>query len=397
MTSCPNIKAKDMKPNQSRIAGIAIALFVVSIGGALAYNNFRSAPAKNDLVHLKNTASGFEKLNPNGSELVVRAHVVEANINTRSTAHTFTGTLQPRYLASVGFRVAGKISERLVELGQRIQKGQVLFRLDPADAELQLRVAEADQVSATSMLTQTAAEEKRLIQLRTSNAVSQSDYDLALAGRDVALARLDAANRRLTLAKNQRTYFDLVADSDGLVTSINAEAGQVVNVGQPVLQIMQRDELEAVVSLPEGMVGQVRKLDATALFWSHPGLVLRAELRELSPMADPVSRMYDAKFRVLDSTADLSMGMTASIQLTDETVRGISVPLTSIAVRSSEPIVWRIQTSTGRVEAVPIQVLEYRSDRAVVLGELRTGDQIVSAGIQRIDENALVRVWEKQL
>ncbi|MFY8200412.1 MAG: efflux RND transporter periplasmic adaptor subunit, partial [Pirellula staleyi] len=250
------------------MVGIIAAIGVTSIGGAFAYRNLSSKESVALATHSKPEAAFQSKRNPNGSELVVRAYVVEANSRASGATHVFTGTLQPRYLASVGFRVSGKISERSVELGQHVRKGQVLFRLNPDDSELQLRVAEADQVSALSMLKQATAEEARLIQLRASGSVSQSDYDLALSTRDVAIARVDGAARRLTLAKNQRTYFDLVADSDGLVTSIQAEAGQVVAVGQPVLQIMQNDELEVVVSLPEGLVGEVRKLSAIATLWS---------------------------------------------------------------------------------------------------------------------------------
>lgn len=379
------------------MVGIIAAIGVTSIGGAFAYRNLSSKESVALATHSKPEAAFQSKRNPNGSELVVRAYVVEANSRASGATHVFTGTLQPRYLASVGFRVSGKISERSVELGQHVRKGQVLFRLNPDDSELQLRVAEADQVSALSMLKQATAEEARLSQLRASGSVSQSDYDLALSTRDVAIARVDGAARRLTLAKNQRTYFDLVADSDGLVTSIQAEAGQVVAVGQPVLQIMQNDELEVVVSLPEGLVGEVRKLSAIATLWSRSELKLRAELRELSPMADSASRTYDAKFRLLDHANDLAIGMTASIQLSDPKESGITVPLTSISSRNDQPIVWRIEPHTGKVVAIFVDVIEYRSDTAIIRGELQQGDRIVSAGVQRIDENVKVRVWDTRL
>ena len=393
----PKVSYREMKFMRRKVVGIVAAIAVISVGGAFAYHNLQSKEWLGPVAHSKPETESGEKLNPNGSELVVRAYLIEADSQARRAMHTFTGTLQPRYLASVGFRVSGKISERNVELGEHVRKGQVLFRLNPDDSELQLRVAEADQVSAMSMLKQATAEEARLIQLRASGSVSQSDYDLALSTRDVAIARVDGAARRLTLAKNQRTYFDLIADSDGLVTSIQAEAGQVVAVGQPVLQIMQNDELEVVVSLPEGLVGEVRKLSAIATLWSRSELKLRAELRELSPIADSASRTYDAKFRLLDQAKDLAIGMTASIQLSDPKESGITVPLTSISSRNDHPIVWRIEPQTGKVEAIPVDVIEYRSDTAIIRGELQQGDRIVSAGVQRIDENVKVRVWETRL
>lgn len=386
-----------MKYSKRRIVVFSVTLVLATIGGAIAYQNSHPGTSKTQGVgHASATPERDFTLDPSGSELVVRAFTIDASDEGRGASHGFTGTLQPRYQAAVGFRVAGKLSERLVEVGQRVRKGQTLFRLDPEDLDLQWRVAESDQISAQSLLKQASAEERRLAQLRSTGSVSQSEYDLGLATRDVAKARVDASDRRLALATNQRTYCDLVADEDGLITSIQAETGQVVNVGQPVLQMMKTDELEAIVSLPENIVAAVKGLQPRATFWSHPGLVLRAELRELSPMADPMSRTYDARFRLLESAPDLAIGMTVSIRLYQPEGSGIVVPLTSIASRDSQPIVWRIQSDTGRVEAVAIELVQYRNDSVVVHGSLQSGDRIVSAGVQRIDEKSTVRVWESK-
>ncbi len=382
-----------MKFPKRKILFVATLVIATSIGGVFAYHSFQ---AQAQSVVAESDRPQLEAMNRNGSELVVRAFAVETRWGAAGARHSYTGTLQPRYQASVAFRVAGKISERLVEVGQHIQKGQALFRLDPVDIELQLRVAEADQVSAQSQLKQFTSEEARLLQLRSSNSVSQSDYDMGLANRDVGKARADAADRRLTLAKNQRTYCDLLADADGLITSIQAEAGQVVNVGQTVLQLTQTNELEAVVSLPENLVSEVKSLSAVATFWSMPSLELPAELRELSPMADPISRTYDAKFRLKQMSPDLAIGMTVSIALNSTAEDGLCIPITSIAARNNSPIVWRIESSSGSVEAVPIEIKEYRNETAVVRGEFKSGDCIVSAGVQRIDEKSRVRVWESK-
>ena len=383
-----------MKISKRRTLLLATALVTTSIGGVFAYQNLQSEPAEPSSD--KRALSEGLHLNPNGSELVVRAHTIETTWGATRAKHSFTGTLQPRYQASLAFRVAGKVSERLVEVGQRVKKGEILFRLDPEDMELQWRVAEADHISAQSLLKQSAAEEARLKQLRTTGSVSQSEYDLGLSNRDVAKARVDAADRRLTLATNQRTYCDLIADSDGLITSIQAEAGQVVNVGQPVLQLMQNSELEATVSLPENLVADVQKLRATATFWSMPGVELQAELRELSPMADPVSRTYDAKFRLKDPSKALAIGMTVTILLNNSEEDGICIPITSIAGSKNHPLVWRIDPKTGRVEPVSVEILQYRTESAIVRAPFQQGDKIVSAGVQRVDANSLVRIWESK-
>ncbi len=381
-----------MKFSKRKILLVAMLVVITSIGAAFAYHNLQSET--NRVAMSPTVDSTLPRLNPNGSELVVRAFVVQTDFGAAGAKQAFTGTVQPRYQTSVAFRVAGKISERKVEAGQRVKKGDVLFRLDSEDIELQLRVAEAEHLSAQSLLKQSTAEEVRLLQLRTTGSVSQSDYELGLANRDVAKARVDAAKRRLELATNQQTYCELIADSDGLVTSLQAEAGQVVNVGQAVLQLMQTDELEAKVSLPENLVADVKKLRATATFWSKAGLELKAELRELSPMADPISRTFDARFKLVNAAPDLAIGMTVSILLSNAADDGLCIPISSIASRNDLPIVWRIEPASGRVEALTVEVLQYRNDTVVVRGPFRSGDRIVSAGVQRIDENSRVRVWE---
>ncbi len=383
-----------MKFSKRRALLLATMVLTTSIGGGFAYQNFQAEPV--DSAFETQTHSDVRRLNPNGSELVVRAHRIETTWGATRAKHAFTGTLQPRYQASLAFRVPGKLSERLVEVGQQVKKGAILFRLDPEDMELQLRVAEADQISAQSLWMQSAAEEARLKQLRSTGSVSPSEYELGLSNRDVAKARVDAADRRLTLATNQRTYCDLIADSDGLVTSIQAEAGQVVNVGQSVLQLMQKSELEATVSLPENIVAEAPKLLATATFWSMPGLEMRAEMRELSPMADPISRTYNAKFRLTEPNPSLAIGMTVTIALNNSEEDGLCIPITSIAGTKEQPIVWRIEPRTGRVEAVAIKILQYRTESAIVRAAFQQGDKIVSAGVQRVDANSLVRIWESK-
>ena len=165
----------------------------------------------------------------NGTELLVRAYKIPDPNITRTGQRSFSGTLQARYQSLLGFRVAGKIVQRLVEVGDRVRQGQVLFRLDPTDYDLQLQVAQADLEAAKSQLVQIEAEERRLSDLRKTRSASQSDHDLAVAARDTARSRLQAAINREMLARNQREYAELVADQDGLVTRLMAEIGQVVS------------------------------------------------------------------------------------------------------------------------------------------------------------------------
>ena len=374
-----------MRILKKRIATAAMILGLLAAGAAFAFHNFGH--------NGEHEPTKFEPtLAPNGTELVVRAFTIESDSQMQGSTSGFTGTLEPRYQSQLGFRVAGKIASRHVEVGDRVQAGDVLFRLDPTDYDLQLRVAESDLASAKSTVAQATAEEQRLRNLRTTGSVSQSEYDLSLASRDVAAARVESAEKKLQLAKNQRQYCDLTADADGLLVSISGEAGQVVNVGQSIAQITKGTELEAVVNIPENRVRDIKTLSSRIRFWSHPNLDIASELRELSPIADPASRTYVAKFRLLSDSPLLSIGMTATVHLSAYEATGVCIPITSISRNGELASVWKIGKS-GEVTACPIDVIQYRDNTAIVRGPLRAGDQIVSAGVQRVDEHVRVRVW----
>lgn len=329
----------------------------------------------------------------NGTELLVRAYTIPNPNGLQRERKAFTGTLQPRYQSPVGFRIAGKVIARHVDTGQRVARGQLLYQLDPHDATLQLEVARADHLAAQSQLSQVVAEEARLRELIGSGSASKSDYDLSVAARDTARARLDAAERRLKLAENQRTYCDLTADHDGLVTQAIAEIGQFVAAGQPVLQWMQGDELEAVVSIPESLQAEIRKHDVEVTFWSRAGVRVSGRLRELSPIANPQSRTFDARFQLIEPPTDLAIGMTATVHLSLDDAMGIPIPMSAIASHNGMPSVWKIE-GEGHVVSVPVTILRYEKDRALIQANLYEGDEVVSAGVQRVDADCKVRVWK---
>jgi RND family efflux transporter MFP subunit len=364
---------------------------VVLGSAAFAYHTFGNSAAPKP-------APFRPTLKQNGEEIVVRAFTI-SDQSAKSRCSSFTGTIEARFAAPVGFRIPGKIQQRNVIPGMRIRKGDVLFRLDPVDYDLQLRLAEAELASAEALVLQAKAEEVRLRELVKSRSVSQSDYDAGLSAKDVAIARVDADKKRLELAKNQRDYCELTADSDGLVLAVQGEAGQVVTMGQPVLTVMQGDELEAVISLPETQLGKVNEMTPFVTLWADETLRIPAKLRELSPIADPMTRTFDARFSLLSSDDIslpdlLSVGLTATVHLTCDAQGDISVPQTAVAHKENQSIVWRIDPSCGKIEPVNVEVIRYGNEIATLRGDLNVGDQIVSAGVQRLDSAVRVRVWK---
>ncbi len=213
----------------------------------------------------------------------------------------FVGVVRARHETDIGYRVAGKIVARLVNVGDHVRSGDVIARLDPQDLKLQVESAEAELAAASSNLAQAAADFERYATLRGRGFASIADFDRKKAANDEATGRLERARRSLELARNQLAYADLKADADGVITATLAEPGQVVAVGQSIARLAHRGEKEAVIALPETWLAEARRSKATVRLWSDPDRSFTAQLRELSPQADPATRTYAARFTVHDA------------------------------------------------------------------------------------------------
>ena len=235
-------------------------------------------------------AAGLSGCKSESAPYVAAPQPVRAASVTLSAAtdtRSYTGTIKPRYESDLGFRVAGKIVERLVNIGDEVTPGMTLARLDATDYRLSLESAEAELKAAQSSLKQAEADERRYAALNKKAWVSDASYDQKKAAADEARGRVERAVRSLSLAKNQLAYTDLVATEAGVITALPVEVGQVVSAGQLIVRVARLDELEAVVSIPESRIDGDRNAAATVTLWADAGRVYEAKLREVSPQADP--------------------------------------------------------------------------------------------------------------
>ena len=205
--------------------------------------------------------------------------VQRVTFENQDSAREFVGVVKARYENDLGFRVAGKIVTRVVNVGDRVHVGDVVARLDPQDLKLQVESADAELAAATSNLVQAAADLERYTTLRGRGYASVADFERKKAANDEAEGRLERARRSLDLARNQHGYADLRADAEGVITATLAEPGQVVAVGQAVARLAHRGEKEAVVALPETWLAEARKSGAVVRLWSDRDRAFAAKLR----------------------------------------------------------------------------------------------------------------------
>ena len=310
-------------------------------------------------------------------------------------ARSYTGTIKPRYESDLGFRVSGKIIERLVNIGDRIAPGMTLARLDASDYRLSLESAEAELNAARSSLKQTEADEKRYAALNEKKWVSDASYEQKKATADEARGRVERATRALALAKNQVTYTDLVATEAGVITALPVEAGQVVSAGQLIARVARLDELEAVVSIPESRIDGERNAAATVTLWAGGDRDYAAKLREISPQADPATRTYQARYSLLKPDAAITLGKTATVHLASQGAgERAKLPLAAVFRDQGQPSVWLIDEAHGRLVKKSVEISAWTETSAIISGGLTAGQKIVAAGVHKLDAGIPVRIVE---
>lgn len=315
-------------------------------------------------------------------------------------SRSFTSVIRARVETELGFRTAGKVVERFVEVGDSVKAGQVLARLDPADYQLAVKAA-ADQVQAASVDAQQAAsDEARFRRLLADGSVGAADHERQKARADAAAARLDQANRQLDLARNREAYATLVAPYAGVVTTLRFERGQVVAEGQPVLSLARDGEREIVAELPEDWIGRARSLAATAAPWNEPQTQVRLALRELSPQASAQGRTYRARYAAAaesrERVAALPLGSTMQLTLSAPHAGTATAVLpVSALVKGSGPAgVWTVNAKGSGLVFTPVQVVAI-DDATVQVTGLASGSKVVSVGAQKLDAGTAVRAIER--
>lgn len=322
---------------------------------------------------------------------LVRTALVTAGT---SPERTFTGIVAARVQSDLGFRVSGKVSERLVDTGQAVRRGQPLFRIDPADLALAASAQDEAVAAARARFAQAAEEEARYRDLQGTGAISASAYDQVKAAADAAKAQFRAAESQASVARNAARYAELTADADGIVMETLAEPGQVVGAGQVVVRIARAGKREAVIQLPETLRPALGSVAQASVFGREHAPV-QARLRQLSDVADKATRTFEARY-VLEGTgpAQALVGSTVTVRMaaspSSTATPSVRVPLASLLDDGRGPAVWVVDGD--RVRREPVAIAQVEDETAQVAGKLRPGERIVALGAHLLTEGARVQV-----
>ncbi len=332
---------------------------------------------------------------PPAEEPVRAVRTLTVKTDSSGLQHEYAAEIRPRTESRLSFRVAGKLVRRLVNLGDSVKAGQALAHIDASDLKLGQDVARAALNNAAAQLALSEAEFKRYKELRDQGFISGMELERRETALKAARAQADQARAQAGVQNNQAGYAVLTADVSGVVTAVDAEPGAVLSAGSPVLRIALDGPRDAVFSVPEDRAGALRALlgkpGALKLKpWGAGDKLLPATVREVAAAADPSTRTFLVKADI-GATA-LRLGQTASVLVDAPVVAGvIKLPLPAVFEQGGQSKVWRVDSATMTVRALPVQIAGADGNLVLIAAGLAPGEVVVTAGVHALTESQKVR------
>jgi len=323
----------------------------------------------------------------------VRAVTIEKR--DTSVPVVLTGSIQAEDQAPLAFRIAGRMIERTVNLGDRVRAGQVVARLDTQNERNAQRTARANLTATQGQLTHARSVLQRREPLAARGAVAQTELDQAREGVQTAQAAVDAAEAQLQFANDQLGFADLKTDAAGVVTGIGAEPGEVVQAGRMILTVARQGGRDAVFDVSGQVIRSAPKdVPIMVSLTDDPAVTATGRIREVAPQADPVTRTFEVKVGLTDPPAAMRLGATVTGRLLLDPSLTIDIPATALTQSNQQPAVWIVDPATSTVSLRTIDVLRFDPDAVVVSKGLAPGDVVVTAGVQALHPGQKVRRLE---
>lgn len=326
------------------------------------------------------------------SQIVRPVRVMEIASKDAVAFTTYPAEVQARYEATLSFQVGGRLIERNAEVGQRVRAGEVLARVDPKDLDLALRAAQAQYQVANTEYEQAAIDLKRAKSLRAQEVISQAEMDKQQVYFEATASQLAQAKANLSAQRNQSQYSALTSPRDGIVTKVFAEVGQVLGPGQPVLHWADPKAVQVKFSVPESRISQYpvgRK--ASVSVWSDSER-FEATIREVAPVADPLTRAYPVYLDIPNPPEKIRFGMSATVFF-DHALGAdrIQVPVSAVVADGLGAFVWVFDEAAGVVNRRDIEASEVSGEGVLIEKGLKAGDLVVTAGTHVLTEGIKVK------
>jgi RND family efflux transporter MFP subunit len=316
-------------------------------------------------------------------------------IETRTGGDTIslTGTVQAQVEVNLAFRIDGRMVERLVNVGDAVEPGEVVARLDPENEKNAVRMAQAAVAAAAAKLTEARNNYGRQRELLEGGWTTKVRYDEAMRTQQTVQSQLDAAHVELSIAQDRLSYTNLVADSAGTVTARGAENGEVVRAGQMIVQIARKDGRDAVFDVPPQIKDQAPADPLIAVSLTmDPAVTAEGRVREVSPRADPVTGTFQVRVGLADPPPQMRLGSTVTGRMQIDRSGDIAIPASALTDSGGQPAVWIVDQASMTVALRTIEVASFDQSQVLVARGIEPGDVIVTAGVHALRPGQKVRL-----
>ena len=309
------------------------------------------------------------------------------------TPVTLTGRIEAEDEVDLGFRISGRLLENNGRLGDRVEAGQLVARLEPQNEMNQLRSAQANLAAAQAALTQAQNHFERQDTLLEQGWTTRANHDQAMKALQTAQAQVDSAEAQLKAAKDLVSFTKLVADAPGVITEVGPRAGAVVQAGQMIVRLARKDGRDAVFDVPAQLIRSApADPQIVVSLTDDPSVTARGRVREVSPQANPVTRTFDVKVGLTDPPAAMQLGATVTGRLQMEAFPVIDIPASALTRFNQQPAVWIVDPSSLTVSPRNVEVLRYDPATVAVSQGLDTGEIVVTAGVQALHPGQKIRL-----
>jgi membrane fusion protein, multidrug efflux system len=306
---------------------------------------------------------------------------------------TLTGRIEAEDEVALSFRIAGRILENELKVGDRVEPDQLIARLESQNELNTLRAAKANLSAAQAQLTQARNHYERQETLLAQGWTTRANYDQAKKGLQTAQSQVEAAEAQLKSAHDLVSFTEIRASSPGVVTVLGPSAGEVVQAGQMIIRLARKDGRDAVVDVSAQIIRSApSNPQITIALTDDPKVTARGRVRTVAPQANPVTRTFEVKIGLIDPPPAMRLGATVTARMETDAVPIIEIPSTALTKFNQQPAVWVVDPSERTVAVRNVDILRFDQANVTVSQGLDAGEIVVTAGVQALHPGQKVRL-----